>query len=499
MINFHYIIDFNSLTEEQTEYIIHNIIYKYSYPCYLNVNNELTEEEKENIVKDEYEFIKNKINSYCGKEIEIIKIPRIIYDLFNIYIQIKLYMDNNNILIAKLKTYNFALYSKGYSHDSKCENRHCTYVHTDLASYCNNITEIQNNMYKYIIHINNVIYNKLKSDQYKKENDDIYKYWKYILDNIIKDIYTFHEKYITLYNKYKKEVKRQYSLLKEINSINNKESYKDDIRVELIITYKILFIYIFYLLRCDLRNEINQNLLNNVLIIDLNYDISVNKPNENNNQIVFYNVSNEELNKCVKDLNKISDDYKHGNIINDSDYYISNYQDRDKDSELSKFEYRTSIFDSLFSIYEDCLFYLYKMNDSETLGLNKIYNSEELELKTNNNKIFKKYLLISKDFKSDDHKMYFIPPIHPAFLLNCYGFSYCPRLKLNKDTEYFKIYNKKFLTKVPDYLKSPFTDEELMTKCSDKETKFIQFEKEGNKYYKKYLKYKIKYSKLINN
>jgi hypothetical protein len=129
MINFHYIINFDLLNKEDINYIIQNIIFKYSYPCCKNTNNILTEEDKFKINNDEFNFVKNKINEYCKKEIMIFQIPRIIYDLFNIYYQIKLYIDNNDIIPT---VYNF-----DYTNTRTIKNN--DYNHTNTKEFDDDI------------------------------------------------------------------------------------------------------------------------------------------------------------------------------------------------------------------------------------------------------------------------------------------------------------------------------------------------------------------------
>lgn len=434
MINYHYIIDFISLSDEQIDYIINNIIFKYSYPCCTNINNELTDTEKEEIINDEFNFIKNKIHKYCDKEIEIIQIPRIIYDLFNIYIQIKLYMDNNKLSIVLLKIYELKFNELFFNVENKYNNL-SIYHYSNFIEYCNNLSQIQNNIYSFIINLNNLIFNKLKLDSYKFINEDLYEYWKHILNNIINDIYIYYPDYTKLFLKYKDELNKQYSLINKLYIINDKKILKDDIQNNIRYKYNYYTIILFTDNKYDLRTFNNQELLNNILKIDLNY----NKTDKN--KIVLY-----------KNL------------------YYCKYDKCTNNDEISLLFYCTSIFDSLFSDYEDTIFYSFNKE--------KKYNCD-------------KYLLISKNFKSnDDHKIIFIPPIHPALSLNCYGFNGFSRNKAPNDaksTNYKKriysydenIHHDNNLSNIPNYLKSPFNKEELIELCKNKEEQSINiFEKQ---------------------
>jgi hypothetical protein len=88
MINYYYIYYIDKTTEiskEQHLYILNNIIKKYSYPWCNSINNVLTEKEKNNICTDEFNFIKQKLYEY-NPTIIIKQIPRIIYDLYIIYL-----------------------------------------------------------------------------------------------------------------------------------------------------------------------------------------------------------------------------------------------------------------------------------------------------------------------------------------------------------------------------------------------------------------------------
>jgi hypothetical protein len=85
MINYHYLwykFREGDITEEENKKIL-NIIFKYSYPSCNLYTDELREDEKEQIINNEYEFIKNKIETEFVN-IKIIQIPRLIYDLYNI-------------------------------------------------------------------------------------------------------------------------------------------------------------------------------------------------------------------------------------------------------------------------------------------------------------------------------------------------------------------------------------------------------------------------------
>lgn len=88
IINYHYVwfqlnkdkSAFETISDDIHLQILKNVILKYSFPCCNNHPESLTEEEKKLIISDEYTLIKKNLNE-ISKEIQIIRIPRIIYDL----------------------------------------------------------------------------------------------------------------------------------------------------------------------------------------------------------------------------------------------------------------------------------------------------------------------------------------------------------------------------------------------------------------------------------
>jgi hypothetical protein len=84
-INYTYIVENadDTLTDITTfSHIYTNVILRYHYPICMNITNVLTEIEKQNILTNEYEFVKTLI----PENVKLYKIPRIIYDLLVIYI-----------------------------------------------------------------------------------------------------------------------------------------------------------------------------------------------------------------------------------------------------------------------------------------------------------------------------------------------------------------------------------------------------------------------------
>jgi len=73
-------------TSDEKE-IIYNIIINFSYPCYLANNSirDMSLEDKKELLECELLFIRKKIKETCLVDINIMQIPRVLYDLFNLY------------------------------------------------------------------------------------------------------------------------------------------------------------------------------------------------------------------------------------------------------------------------------------------------------------------------------------------------------------------------------------------------------------------------------
>jgi hypothetical protein len=72
-------------TSDEKE-IIYNIIINFSYPCYLANNSirDMSLEDKKELLECELLFIRKKIEETCLVDINIMQIPRVLYDLFNL-------------------------------------------------------------------------------------------------------------------------------------------------------------------------------------------------------------------------------------------------------------------------------------------------------------------------------------------------------------------------------------------------------------------------------
>ena len=169
MANYHYIY-FNTnkeLLPDEDRYIIENIILKYSYPSCMNINYDITPDEQQEIINDEFNFIKKKLNSF-DNNIILIQVPQLIYSMFNIYIQYTAKLINDIDIIA-------------VSVDITDTDDYKSYCDIISASYnINFISSINNRL---IVLLYNI---------YKKNNNIInIDYWLMVLDEIITYIYTF--------------------------------------------------------------------------------------------------------------------------------------------------------------------------------------------------------------------------------------------------------------------------------------------------------------------
>ena len=79
------------ITQEDLDKI-YEIILNYSYPCYLSgsaVIRQLTAEEKIKLLQDELSFIEEIMEKFGLSHIVMMQIPRVLYDLFNLYFTFK--------------------------------------------------------------------------------------------------------------------------------------------------------------------------------------------------------------------------------------------------------------------------------------------------------------------------------------------------------------------------------------------------------------------------
>ena len=87
---------------------IHEIIMRYSYPCYLAGDSVsgFTPQEKDKLLNSELLFIREKMREANLAHIVIIQIPRILYDLFNLYYTSNRYYFDYSCSLKTLREFN---------------------------------------------------------------------------------------------------------------------------------------------------------------------------------------------------------------------------------------------------------------------------------------------------------------------------------------------------------------------------------------------------------
>ena len=96
----------DSFTPEESQKI-YQIILDYSYPCYLGNNSisSMSPTDKTELLEHELLFIRKKFEEVGLADVNIIQIPRVLYDLFNIYYYLKdyCYYENRGHSVVKEK------------------------------------------------------------------------------------------------------------------------------------------------------------------------------------------------------------------------------------------------------------------------------------------------------------------------------------------------------------------------------------------------------------
>jgi hypothetical protein len=177
----------NIITLEQHRKI-YNIFIKYSYPSCTNIKNIISEAEKESIINDEYNLINLKIKE-INDNIILYQIPRIIYDLYNMYVfnsDKKKFMIDLHVLdnISNINEYCDKIYQFYFKSST---------VYTDY-----NDDEIFMNT----IYLNNFLISEYIEYISLIDNDNILTIWKHIMLDIIKKIGSYNFKINSNRNKF---------------------------------------------------------------------------------------------------------------------------------------------------------------------------------------------------------------------------------------------------------------------------------------------------------
>ena len=92
---------------------IYEIILTYSYPCYLSgsaVIRNLLPEEKAKLLQHELSFIEEKMEMAGLSHIVMMQIPRVLYDLFNLYFTFMYRQKFTDVSISTIPTFDYACY-----------------------------------------------------------------------------------------------------------------------------------------------------------------------------------------------------------------------------------------------------------------------------------------------------------------------------------------------------------------------------------------------------
>jgi len=485
-------------------YILDNIIKKYSYP-WCNSSTLLTIEEKQLILKDEFSFIKQKIQEY-NNNIIVIQIPRIIYDMYNIYYNIKYNFDN--MMIYSYSITNVSSYEDyvAYVDMITRDNYHLIIelngiiikdiIIKDIITFFNclkimnrlidtTITLLKSQLMK-LIYIDEFLIYKMKIDieifekveelsitpvirfLTKMKNKDIsdFKYIKFLYLALIKIIERKSNE-IVLNLSEEEKTKIPLELLQNIsleqNNIIDIMLILDNRMIidKIINDYSDLFLFIFADKFSNFSTILNQtyNMKNNkVLLQQILYD----EMDIDTSHMILYRGVSENKDNTI---------------------------DRRNENKSYSLSFNTSLFNGLISDYTACS-YIYMAPSGD----------------------YKYKYIIKKFFYHDnsiESNIYFIPPIHPFMQLFCNGEFWHARSKVGKDSiiddisAFAGIFHKSNEAKnniMPDYIMSEYTVKELGSKYTDiKKTRNEIIDRKGQIYlefFNKYMKYKTKYLNL---
>lgn len=484
-----------------------NILFKYSYPSCMNINYNLSEEEKKNILTDELSFIKNKFVEN-KLQVNILQIPRILYDIFVI-----LYIIKNEHLIYNYPVFNF---------DENLENYNI---------YCNFVDSLYTDeIINLMINIDKFIYDSITSN-FKKIILNIVE-WQKILMISINDIYTslpLSIKNIMLKLINENDIEKYSSILDNEKILKLMES-KSNVAIfqirPITNSFKINPISkkIYEKIMIEIIQKSRTNSTINPKNEFLNYFQSINNlSNEDllnfgkyifNNSLIIL-IINYPFKKNLKLLNQILIDEIGFSINIKSNKFFIYRGSKDLTEDAIDItnpnrgysvSYNMSILNGIINDDTSCT-YIYMVTEE------------------NNNYSYKTRYVLTKHFyninKSKDYpidsELFFIPPLPPIIQLFSKGEMWHVRSKVGYDgikediQRFAGNYNKENINKFPNYLISNFSLKEIQPKFKlfikqsrkqiiDPEQKNILELFGGQIDYKnKYIKYKTKYLKIKKN
>jgi hypothetical protein len=172
MLNYYYIY-YNKTTNDVVSYEQHEIILgyimNYHYPCCLSEFVEITPEEEDRIMNDEFDLMKELVYK-IDSDIEIIQVPRLIYDLFHSY-----------GLMEELKIgINPKIYKFGY--DYKSTNP----TSSQYYNYCKIVWDITiNKRNKFLLKIINDFAYYFIKERLKTLKNITFIQWEFIMKSLI--------------------------------------------------------------------------------------------------------------------------------------------------------------------------------------------------------------------------------------------------------------------------------------------------------------------------
>ena len=535
MINYYYIY-YNKKTNDIISHELHEsiwgLIINYHYPCCLSEFVEITPKEEDRIMNDEFGLMKELIGK-LDNDIEIIQVPRLIYDLFHSY-----------SLIRQLKagvkpTINYF----GFDYIS------VNPTNSQYYNYSKKALEMQMNKMNMILlkFINDFAFNFIK-DKLKSMQNITFIQWEFIMKSLttylVGEYSKIRENIVEDYKNISKIIE-EYLYFNKINLVElvgsldrntnqllndfylyleNKTRPNDKIYIEMFLRMVIFYIkkkiikddsvyYTEYLKVLFNDDNIKAQLLNNVnpnITELLPHRIKILIDNENQYLLKYKNykllkqVLLDEIGVHIykKNINKYCIMYR--GLLDDEDSVIDRKSSKTYPQSYS-LSFNSSILNGHWTDETACT-YFYMVRNDNTLKYRYLY-----EKKINK---YNRAIKFSDGYPKEC--LFFIPPLHPMLQLSSSGEFWHIRTLVGEDSSIINI--NKFasifhdgdnLMYFPTFLRSSldtYTLETLYNEFIDGSnnyfylnkvdiTKYVENERE---LFNKYLLYKKKYLALKN-
>jgi hypothetical protein len=535
MLNYYYIyynkIKNDVVSPEQHEKILAYIM-NYHYPCCLSEFVEIKPEEEDRIMNDEFDLMKELVYK-IDSDIEIIQIPRLIYDLFHSYglmeelkigINPKIYKfgyDYKSTSPTSSQYYNYCKIVWNMTINER--NRDLLKIINDFAYYfikersktlkiktLKNITFIQwEIIMKSLIFYLTKEYTKIRENiviDYLKVSKIIEKYLRENEINLVKlvaildraanqvlnnfllqlenimgtEFYKKHEIYIKIF------LDMIIYHIQDDRIDNNKSNYERYLNV----LFKIEYI------RDQLIHDVNKSITNKIrrfkILIENEKEYLLNYTNYKLLKQVLLDEIGVYINK--KNINRYSIMYR--GLSTDEDSIVDRFSNESNPQSYS-LSFNSSILNGHWSDTSACTYY-YMINEPDTFKYRYLY---ERKINKHNRRI-----KFSDDLATE--QLFFIPPLHPHIQLSSNGEFWHIRTLVGKDSSiininsFASIFNfEENLEYFPIFLRSSLDTYDLSSFYKN----FISTNKvdiheyiEGREFFNKYLKYKHKYVMLKN-